>query len=260
VLSSHLRAKHLWERGRSAEAVATLDEAIGGDRTPAIYLPDGLRSGAGTMPFETVLVRLLASDQDLLVPFDGAVSRLWADLPSQILVSALDARQSEVGDLGEASLAIVYEAAADGLLSSEVADYGLVARIVVRREDHPHLAERLDWSRLDRLTQAALAGDAWLGWVRAHPDLTTNLFLNAVFHRVPVMDRSMRLDGLERIATSQPDVLDEVADTLASWSDHEDVVRVGMALERAAPECALALADAVRARAFDGFAQRCLLN
>ena len=138
------------------------------------------------------------------------------------------------------------------MLSVAPAESGLVAKVVLAPPP-----ETIDPAELLAAIDGAAADGAWERYVRASPDRTAALLLDAAFHRARVMHRSMVLDRLDAIAAAQPEVLDVAAGALASW-DPEDVARVGMRLDSGAPECAEALVASLRSRDFDALPAHCL--
>jgi len=253
-----LEAKHRWERGDGARAVSILEGIVGGTG-PALYAPATFLADRAGRTFENVVAELLSSEHRLVVPFAEAFERLWDAFPAQYAILVLDERQRSGRDVGSTELSLLDSAARDGRVSRDVGDYGRVGKVVLRDEDQPALAAIADGARLEQLSRDAGDG-AWNRWAAQHSDLVADLLLYATFHRVPVMDRSMVLDGLERAADGQPDALDIAAEALAARPYGDDTVSVGMGLEDAGPACRDRLVDALRRRDFSDFAERCLLD
>ena len=253
-----LEAKHRWELGDRARAVATLERIVS-LQGPALYAPATLLSDRAGRTFENVVVELISSEHRLVVPFGPAFERLWDAFPAQYAISALDERQRAEGDVGPAELSILDAAARDGRLSRDADDYGRVGKVVLRDEDQPALAAIADGARLERLAQGA-GDEAWSRWATQHGDLVADLLLYATFHRVPEMDRSMLLDGIERVAEGQPEALVIAAQALASRPAGDDTVTVGMRLESGDPDCRDRFVAALRSGEFAGFADRCLVD
>jgi len=235
VLSPVLRAKHCWYRDEGREALAHL-EAVAG----AFDVSDSDLDAAIGLAFEGFLAELLANAAD-----DDAIARLWDAFPGRYAIEALEAR-------GELDAAWLRAAAADGLLSTDPADFGLVAKVVLAP-----VPDVIEPERLSADIAAAEASGAWERYIRAQPERTSSLLLDAVFHRARVMRPVMVLDRLDVIAGAQPGVIDVVADTLAG-SDPEEVARVGMRVDSGSPDCAARLVQALRSRDFDALPAACL--
>jgi hypothetical protein len=230
AVSPVLRAKHAFYEGDVRGAVSTLEEILG---ERALYVSDEVASSRAGLPFESFLTGLLADPHHLMVPFEQAIGRMWSAFPAQYAIQALTLREQFAGDAEEAASALLEEAARDGLLTS----------------------------RPDRVAQvtppegrAAADGD-YRSWVTAHPDLVASLLLDAVFYRARVVDRSMALDRLDRVADEQPELLEPAADALAEW-DPEIVARVGMRVSD--PACAAMLVEVLRSGDFDALPEGCV--
>jgi hypothetical protein len=228
MLSPFLRAKDQWERGDAEASLATLEQLLGPD---SLYVSGSFASERAAGPFEGFVAGLLADDDHLLVPFADAIMTLWRAFPAQYAIDALALRDAISGDARAAEEALLAEAARDGLLTRE---HERIAQVVPRGE--------------------AASSTDYGPWVAAHQDIVASLLLDFVFHRVRVMDRSMVLDRLDRVANRQPELLEPVADTLAGW-DPAEVARVGMRVED--PACTGELIAALRSRDFDALPDRC---
>jgi hypothetical protein len=214
------------------------------------------------MRFEDLVAFAVSTDEYLLMPFGQAIARLWDAFPAQYVLSCMNRRQADEGDLDEDAIEIVYRAAADGLLSVDRRDYGAVARLVLDAEDHALLAPRLDWDRLTSSMAVAAARNAWQAFLGAHDELVANLLLYAVFHKARRMDANMVLDGLDAVIARQPQVIDVAARALARWlasgADPTEVVRMGMRVEPPSSACLASFVAAIREGELDEFATRCL--
>lgn len=242
MLSPFLHAKHCWYRDEGRETIAHLEQIVGGG---AFDLSDRDLATRTGLAFEGFVTGLLESDAHLRVPFARAVAWLWGAFPGRYAIEAMEHR-------GELDAEWLRAAAADGLISTDPAEFGLVAKVVLAPV--PPVIER---AVLEEEIAAARAGGALERFIRADPDRTASLFLDAVFHRARVMSAVMVLDRLDVIAEVQPEVVDVAADTLARW-DPEEVVRIGMRSQSGGPECAAALIEALRRRDFDALPAACL--
>lgn len=250
VLSPFIRARHAWEASDLDAAAHILNTILSGaDEGPALWVSPHLIEAFAPGPFEAFVVSLTMDD--LLVPFDAALDRLWRALPGQYVLRALEARQSDTSDVKEKALDIVYRAATDGLLSNLVVDHGDVAWLVLRAPDYPNLAEILDWGKLDaRLRESRVRG-ARTTFVTAHPELVTNLLLYGVFYRTEAVYPESVFDSLTRCGESDPELLDVASATLSEWADRldaADIVSVGLRYAGGSPECLTMLAQALASR------------
>ena len=246
VLSPFIRARHAWEASDTDEAVRILS-AIIADGGPGFWASPHTIKAYAPGPFESFVVSRLIDD-DLFVPFDVAVARLWRALPGQYAVHALDMRQSYKSDVDAKSLAIIYQAAADGLLSNLLVDHADVAWIVVRAPDYAHLAEILDWGRFDTCLREARVRGARAAFLRAQPRLATNLLLYGVFYRTEAVYPLSVLDRLTRCRESDPGLFAVASGTLAEWAtrhDAGDIVRVGLRNADGTPEYLSVFAQAL---------------
>ena len=238
MLPHVLRAKHCWYRDEGESALAHLDQVAG----PGAFRIAGGDVAARTgLAFEGLLADLLEDDALLAIPAQTVIGRLWEAYPGRYAVAALDARGALDADWLRA-------AAAAGLLSVDPAEDGLVAKVVLAP-----VPEAIDRNEL--IAAIAAAGGAWERYVRASPDRTAGLLLDAAFFRARVMHRSMVLDRLDAIATAQPEAIDVAAGALAAW-EPEEVARVGMRLHPGNAPCADALIAALRSRDFDALPAR----
>jgi hypothetical protein len=242
VLSPFLRAKHCWYRDDRREAIAWL-EAILGDG--ALYVSDYDLAASAGVTFEAFVIGLLKTDDHLMMPFGAAIERVWHAFPGRYAIHALELR-------GERDPEWFHAAAANGLISTDPADHDRVAKVVL-----VPVPDVIDRARLDSEIAAAQGDGAWRGFIRAHADVTSNLFLDAVFYRARVTHAAMVRDRLTVISEAQPEVIDLVADTLAGW-DPEAVARIGMRVESGSRDCATSLIDALRRREFDALPAACL--
>jgi hypothetical protein len=87
-------------------------------------------------------------------------------------------------------------------------------------------------------------------WERLAPDVLANRFIDAVFHRARVMDRSMVLDALDRVDDA---LLDPIADTLERW----DPAELAQGMRANDPACAEQLIGVLRSRDFDALPATC---
>lgn len=232
MLSPFLRAKHHWYRDEGRQAIAALAEVAGED---AFYISDYDLDYRMRLPFEAFATGMLASDHHLMEPFDTAVTRLWREFPGSYAVDALARRGKTEAEWLDAG-------ARDGLLSTDVADLGRLAKVVLAP-----IPEPLDAARLRAEIAEAEASDAWSKFIRAHPSVTANVFLDTVFYPAEVMAPEMVRDRIHVIGEDQPEALDVVADTLEGW-DPEEVARIGMRVEAGNRDCTAALIDALRHR------------
>jgi hypothetical protein len=262
-LSPFLRAKHAWDSDDTDEAQRILNLLLAPpEGGPAIWVGSHMVAAFAPGPFESFVVRLASSD-DLLVPFHDYIEKLWNALPAQYIIQALELRQSDVSDLDERPLDLVYQAAADGLLSTQIEDYRRLCWVVLRPEDYPHLTEVVDWSRLEALLQNAQTRGAREAFARGHPEVIANMILYGAFHRTKALYPDEVIYTLTQFAESDPELLELTAITLAEWVDRQDadeIVRAGLRCQDGSPESLKSLATALANSAFDDFVERCFIN
>jgi hypothetical protein len=261
-ISPFLRGKHAWERGERSAAVGYLEEILAEPHgLPVLYLPPHLLDEHAAMTFE-LFVAVLVTDRFLLIPFAPAIGRLWSALPAQYILLCMDQRQAFEGDLDDAALEIVYDAAENGLLSSDRADYDRVAKVLFRPMDYQHLAARLDLARLETLRRSAATRGAWEAYVDTHGELVANVFMYTVFHRGRVMHVATVQDVLRRIRETQPKAVEVTVRTLKQWIgagvDLSDVARVGIGNAAASADCIVDLVAVLEGADFSAFAAACL--
>jgi hypothetical protein len=243
VAGPFLHAKRHWFERETSEAIARLEEITG-----PLELDEGSVARGAGMPFEVFVAGVLADDLQITLPFATVAGRMWAAFPGSYAIDALVRR----GAADPGDLEWLYAAAGDGLLSSDPADYELVARIVVPET----LPGAVDRDRLEALMASAEAAEAWEAFVATHADLVANLLLDRAFYAARVMDASMVRFRLDRIAAAQPRVAELAAAALAGW-DAEEVVRVGMRSD-GPPDCRDELVEALRGGDFDELSSDCL--
>lgn len=262
VLSPFLRAKHAWEQGDTGEAMRILNTLLDPDGDgPAFWMPSTTIEAAAQGIFESVVVQVLSTDDYLLVPFGEAISTLWNALPGQYVLRALDLRNSAASDRDEGAIDVVYRAAADGLLSDRHEDYNRLALVVLRPEDHPKLAERVDWHKLEALLRDAVARRSREAFAHVHPDLLANILLYHVFYRMRPVYPDVVLDSLNRSAELDAELLAMAGERLTEWSDRPDaqeISRVGLRKADGCRACLKKLAQAIADRAFDEFVDTCV--
>lgn len=263
IPSAFLRAKHAWERGDADEALRQLTALIGEPGlAQTLHVPAAVLETFAPAPFESLVARILSTGDTPTILFTASVQRLWAQMPAQFVLRTLELREGLTGDVGGGALRIIYEAAANGMLSRDLLDYDRVAKVVLREADQPLVCQLVDWRRLDRLLSYALERQSWNAFVSARPPLIANLLLYRVFHRARAVSREMVLDALTRLAEDQPTVLDIGAQGILHSIDDpaisEQIVRIGFRSQAGSASCLVRVAEALCSRDFHALPEECM--
>jgi hypothetical protein len=131
MLGDLLEARYRWHR-REIELACAHMNAVFDSASPAFALTEREYERYRGKLFDVFLADVLLAENILVVPFAFAFAKVWSALPIQSLVWV--ASQRRLDPVQDAQLVSLFqEAAAEGLLSTNVEEYDIRARAETTR-------------------------------------------------------------------------------------------------------------------------------
>jgi hypothetical protein len=260
MLGDLLQARYRWHRGELEFACAHVNAAID-PVSPAFALTESEYERYRGKLFDVFLADVLLGENILVVPFAFAFAKLWSALPIQALVWIASQRRLDPAQDSQL-ISLFHEAAAEGLLSTDVQDYDVSGKVVINPAQDQGLIDFVGGSAfLGRIERAANEA-CWARMAANHGDRIVDQFLYNVFHRESTPSATMISIRLGRIVDDFLPFLDAFrrhAEQRLSEDRTQEArfVSLGMRIETPEPAtCVREFFESARSHQFDGFVER----